>query len=220
MKKSVLMLFVAAALSTACKKSVEAGDAQDVKDASAEAVTYTVDTAGSVIEWIGSKPIGKHNGNLKISSGSFAVKDGAIEGGNFILDMTSINVLDLKPGDGKEDLEGHLKGDTAETPEDADHFFNVRKYPEGKFEITGTKAVDGGKTEVQGNLTLKGISKSVSFPATISVTDTDIVMISDTFVIDRTQWKVNYASKSVFKDLSDKFVDDEVSIKITVKAKK
>lgn len=221
MKKIILSLFVAAALTTACKnKSAEAGSAEDVKDASAEAVSYAVDTTASVVEWVGSKPIGKHNGTVKLSSGTVTASGGALEGGNFVLDMTSITVTDLKPGDGKEDLEGHLKGDMAKTDEDADHFFNVKKYPEGKFEITSVSDGEGGKKNVEGNLTLKGITKSVKFPATVSVDDNEVVVISDAFMINRTDWKVNYASKSVFTDLSDKFVDDEIEIKVNVKAKK
>ncbi len=220
MKKSVVTLFLAAAFLTACKKTTEAGEAQDVKDASAEAVTYTVDTAQSTIEWSGSKPMGKHNGTLNLASGSFSVKDGVIEGGSFVLDMNSITVLDLKAGDGKEDLEGHLKGMAAKTEEDADHFFNVSKYPQGKFEITSVKPGQDGKTTVEGNLTLKETTKSVSFPATVTVTDSEVSLTSDEFRIDRTQWKVNYGSKSIFKDLGDKYVDDEIGLKVTVKAKK
>lgn len=220
MKKIFFSLFVAAALTTACKKSAEAGDAENVKDASAEAVSFAVDTTASVVEWVGSKPIGKHNGTVKLTSGTVMTAGGELEGGTFVLDMTSITVTDLKPGDGKEDLEGHLKGDMAKTDADADHFFNVNKYPEGKFEITNVSKGEGGKTNIEGNLTLKGITKNVKFPATVSVDEKEVVIISDAFMINRTDWKVNYASKSVFKDLSDKFVDDEIEIKVNVTAKK
>jgi polyisoprenoid-binding protein YceI len=103
--------------------------------------------------------------------------------------------------------------------EDADHFFNTKKFPEGTFEITTVETVDA-VTTVSGNLTLKGITKPVSFPATISV-DGDMVMLnSESFKIDRTQWGVNYASKSVFDDLKDKFVNDEIELKVSVTAAK
>lgn len=201
---------------TACKKETAdtAGDARDASAPSEDAISYNVNTSTSVIEWTGSKQVGKHSGTLKLSNGTVFVRDNKIEGGNFTIDMNSINVTDLKAGDGKEDLEGHLKGATVEN---ADHFFNVKKYPEAKFEITGV-STETGKSTIEGNLTIKETTKNVKFPAIVSIDDSNVSITSDTFVIDRTQWKVNYASKSVFTDLNDKFVNDEIELRVVVKA--
>ena len=159
MKKSILSLFVLASISmnVACKgEKSENGEAGEVATASAESTTYVVDTKTSVIEWIGSKPAGKHNGTINLKSGEVAVKNDSIQSGKFVIDMNSIVVTDLKAGDGKEDLEAHLKG--TGDKEGEDHFFNVGKFPEGMFEITSITS-ENGKATVNGNLTLKGISK-------------------------------------------------------------
>lgn len=216
MKKIVLSLFIVAGLAftaTSCKKS-GAADAAEVATESAEAVKYTVDTASSVIEWKGSKIAGDaHNGTLMLSSGEVSVKDGAIEAGSFIIDMNTITVLDLEDAEKKGWLEGHLKG---ATEENADHFFNVGQYPEAKFEIT---AINAGT--VEGNLTLKGATKNVKFPATITVTENEVSIVSETFTINRTEWGVNFNSGSVVKDLAaDQVISDAIELKVTVKATK
>ena len=98
-------------------------------------------------------------------------------------------------------------------------FFNVNKYPTGTFEITAITE-EGGKKVVEGNLTLKDVTKNVKFPATINVTDNAVDITSETFTINRTLWNVNYSSKSVFDDLGNKYIDDEIEVKVTIKATK
>ncbi len=210
------LIFAGFFFMTACKKEAAetATDARDASAPSQDAISYNVNTSTSVIEWTGSKQVGKHSGTLKLSGGTVFVRDNKIEGGNFTIDMNTINVIDLKPGDGKEDLEAHLKGLTVEK---ADHFFNVQKYPEAKFEITGV-STETGKSTIEGNLTIKETTKNVKFPAIVSIDDSNVSITSDTFIIDRTEWKVNYASKSVFTDLNDKFVNDEIELRVVVKA--
>lgn len=221
MKKIILSSFLVAvmALTISCKdeKAQNAGDAKDVNEASGEAVGFNVDTTSTVIEWTGSKQTGSHHGTIKLLTGIVYVKGNTIESGNFTINMNSISVTDLKADEGKADLEGHLKGTTME--KEADHFFNVKKYPEGKFEITNI-LTENSKTMVEGNLTLKATTKSIKFPATVNVTDNDVTINSEKFIIDRTMWKVNYGSKSVFTDLGDKFVNDEIELQVKLKAVK
>lgn len=221
MKKRVIQLMVLATLTftVACKNNNQenAGENKEAAVATDAATTFTVDTAASKIEWTGSKPAGKHHGTIALSNGEIAVNDGNVESGKFTIDMKSIVVEDLKAGDGKEDLEAHLKGTGDKAGED--HFFNTNKFPEGTFEISSVTTVDG-KTTVAGNLTLKGITKPVSFPATITNDGNTVTLSSDVFSINRTEWNVNYASKSVFDDLKDKFVNDDIELKVTLVAKK
>ena len=220
MKKSILSLFVLATISmnVACKgEKNETEEVGEVATASEESTTYVVDTQNSVIEWIGSKPAGKHNGTINLKSGEVAVKNDSIQSGKFVIDMNSIVVTDLKAGDGKEDLEAHLKG--TGDKESEDHFFNVGKFPEGMFEIT-TITTENGKTTVNGNLTLKGVTKPVSFPAALAYEGDTMMLTSDSFQINRTHWNVNYASKSIFDDLKDKFVNDEIELVVKLKATK
>ncbi|WP_103070787.1 YceI family protein [Aquimarina sediminis] len=197
------------------KNETEATTAEEVKEAPVEAVKYVVDVASSSIEWIGSKPTEKHNGTLKLSSGTLEVKEGVVESGSFVVDMTSITVLDVE-GDEKAGLEGHLKGE-GEGKED--HFFNVAKFPRAVFEVTGISEKEG-KTFIEGNLTIKEIKKNISFPATTSVEGNVMTLSTESFTINRTDWGVNYGSKSVFENLGDKFINDDIELKISVKANK
>jgi polyisoprenoid-binding protein YceI len=219
MKKIILCLVVFTTLSlTSCKnEKAETTDSADAAVATETATTFKVDATKSTIEWVGSKPAGKHNGTIALTSGELALNNGKVESGKFTIDMNTITVLDLTAGDGKEDLEGHLKGLGKE--EDADHFFNTIKFPEGTFEITSVATVDA-VTTVAGNLTLKGITKPVSFSASIAVDENTLTLKSESFKINRTEWGVNYASKTIFDNLKDKFVDDEIELKVSVTASK
>ncbi|WP_025667707.1 YceI family protein [Aquimarina megaterium] len=197
------------------QNETKANTPEEVKEAPVEAITYNVDVASSSIDWVGSKPLEKHTGTLKLASGTFETKEGAITSGSFTIDMTSINVTDLE-GDDKAYLEGHLKGE-GEGKED--HFFNVAKFPKAVFEVTGISEKEG-KTFIDGNLTIKGTKKNISFPATTSVEGDVITLNTEVFTINRTEWGVNYGSKSVFENLGDKFINDDIEIKLSLKANK
>ena len=133
--------------------------------------------------------------------------------GDFVIDMNSITVTDITEDEGKSDLEAHLKGTGKE--DGADHFFNVKTYPTGSFKLT---SFDG--TNVTGDLTLKGKTKTISFPASLTISDNEVSLESKPFEINRVDFGVNYASKSVFGDLKDKFINDEVELVVKLKAKK
>ncbi len=164
------------------KNETEAAQAEEVKTATVEAIAYNIDPASSSIEWVGSKPTGKHSGTINLANGSVKTKDGNIESGSFTIDMTSIAVTDLE-GDEKTSLEGHLKGE-GEGKED--HFFNVAKFPTASFEVTGISEKEG-KTYIEGNLTIKGIKKNISFPATTSFEGDVMTLNTEVFTINRTE---------------------------------
>lgn len=216
-----LLILSVLTLTVSCKndKNIEAEttEAGKVKDISTEATPYIVDAAVSKIEWTGSKPTGKHNGTIRVSDGALFFHDTTLESGKFTIDMNSITVTDLKAGDGKEDLEAHLKGTGKD--ESADEFFNVKKFPVATFEITNA-VTENGKTSVEGNLTMKGITKNVKFAAKVTLNENGVTLESDVFSINRTLWNVNYGSKSVFDNLGNKFVNDDIELKVSVTAKK
>ncbi|RBA28778.1 YceI family protein [Flavobacterium tibetense] len=218
MKKSLLSFAIIALISfTSCKKeSTEDATKTDEASESSASGSYTVDAASSVINWVGSKPAGKHTGTISLADGSFDVTDGNVTGGNFTIAMNSITVTDLE-GEDKMNLETHLKG--TGDKESEDHFFNVTKYPTGNFKMLSAEP-ESGAYFVKGILTLKGISKEVNFSAEIIMTDTEIKLTSDPFKINRTTWNVNYASKSLFDNLKDKFIDDDIELVVKVIAKK
>ena len=206
MKKIVLSCAVILALTMASCKNNNANAEQAVEQAADQAAaaveqataavmvsgTYTVEPS-SVVEWVGKKPTGQHTGTIRLQSGSLTVDNGKVTG-DFTIDMNSITVTDITEADGKLDLEAHLKGTGKE--DGADHFFNVKTYPTGTFKLT---SFDGAN--VTGDLTLKGKTKTISFPATLTITDNEVTLESKPFEINRVDFGVNYASKSVFGDL-------------------
>ena len=217
MKKNffkILILSVFVITITNCKdKAKEAAttEAEEVTTVGAEALKYTAEAGASTIEWKGFKPTGTHNGVIGIESGVLDIVDGKIAGGTFLMDMSSITVLDI-PADDENNakLHKHLT-----SPD----FFDVEKYPSAAFEITGLEEVEG-KMMLSGNLTLKDAKNNVTFPVSVSNDGDTMTLTSETFSIDRTKWNVQYGSKSIFDNLGDKFINDDIELKIMVRASK
>jgi len=220
LKFSLMGLFAVAVF--ACGGGVEGdeaktGDAKKVKPTPVATETYMVG-GNSTLTWTGSKRFvgGKHTGTLPIKSGRVEVADGQIVGGSFLLNMTAIANTDLE-GDGKGLLEGHLMS--------AD-FFDVAKYPNAKFEITGTKPITGVANAthiIKGNLTLKDVSKSIEFNAKVVIDANGVSAITPQFVIDRTKWDIAYGSTdedSVADDVKDKIISNDIGIQLTIQARK
>ncbi|WP_029037998.1 YceI family protein [Salinimicrobium xinjiangense] len=224
MKKRVLNFVLVAGItfgSVACKDDkanrVQPGEAQEAAVASGEAVTYEIDTTASTIEWRGTKPTGEHRGTIDIQQGSLSATSEKITSGRVTIDMESLKVTDEGMDDkDRTSLENHLKG-TVEGKET--DFFNVRKYPTATFEITGVTEENGQKM-LQGNLTLKDSTKNIQFPVSTDIDDNELTLESDTFTIDRTDWGVNYGSKSVFDNLGDNFISDDMELTLKVTAKR
>ncbi len=202
---------------TSCKNNTTAAEATEVA-AEATGVEYMVSPDAAKINWVGSKPTGDHSGTISITEGTISVANGAVTSGNFTFDMNTINVTDLA-GDDKAYLESHLKGTSK--PEDADHFFNVATYPTAKFEIVSVTPTTGQtyNSDVKGNLTIRNITKEVTIPSNITITEANVVVTTEQFSINRTDWGINYGSKSIFDNLGDKFINDEIKLQIMVEAK-
>ena len=196
-------------------KTGEKGDAIKVE----AAASYKVNTAASKVLWEGYKPTGTHSGTVNVSEGAVDVVDGKVSAGSFMLDMTSISVLDLA-GDEKAKLESHLKG---MEDKNTDDFFNVSTYPTGKFEIT--KVVDlpndpDANQMIYGNLTLKDQTHPIGFKAKTTVAGKAVTVSTPKFNINRTKWNIKYGSKTIFDNLGDKFINDEIGLTITLAANK
>ena len=166
--------------------------------------TYKVDTQASSIDWIGRKITGQHTGKIKISSGDLLVNGNAIKGGSFVMDMNSMNSDSQK-------LTGHLK---------TDDFFSVEKNPTSKFVITKVTGAGKDRINVIGDLTIKGITQSISFPATVKKEGNAIVAVAKNVMIDRSKFDIRYGSKSFFNDIGDKAIDDNFELGINLVAKK
>lgn len=219
MKVSKWMLgALAMSLVVACTPKKEENKTTEAQESAATvqaSESHAVLLDQSTINWEGKK-VGidsKHHGTISLKSGDVAFELSTMElkGGVFVIDMNSINNLDLE-GDMKGKLEGHLKS--------AD-FFDVEKYPEARFEITSAEKLDeNGRYKVVGNLTMKEATHGVEFTTSIKYDEAtrQLTADSDEIVLDRTKWGVNYNSKNIFKDLKDNIIDDQISLKLHIVA--
>ena len=217
--KLATILLMAGLVLASCKskgEKAETSAAGEVTEATGQ--TYAVQADQSMVMWEGTKVTGSHNGTVKVSEGTVMMDGDKLIGGEFTIDMTSLNNLDLE-GDKKAYLESHLKGMAEDNTND---FFNVGQYPTAKFEMTKATAlmnnVDANYI-VSGNLTIKDVTKQVSFRANV-VKELGMVKVSTPqFTIDRTEWGIKYGSAKFFDDLKDKAINDEMGLQIKLAAK-
>ncbi|WP_276345483.1 YceI family protein [Daejeonella sp. JGW-45] len=167
-------------------------------------VTYTVDTEKSTIEWTAKKVGGGHAGTIKITSGTLVANGKALTKGTFLINMSSITSDNAR-------VTTHLK---------SDDFFAAEKNPNSKFEITKVTAAGADRVNIAGNLTIKGISQPISFPATVKQQKDIIVAVANGIRVDRTKYDIKFRSKTFFLDIGDRAVDDEFELNINLVAKK
>lgn len=174
--------------------------------------SHVLSLAESLILWKVDYSIGAkgHEGSLKLSSGTMLVKDGIVQGGSFVIDMNSVHVTDMKPDDGGKDLEDHLKS--------AD-FLTTAEHPKGYFTVLNSVKNAPGAFTVSGYLILKGISNTITFPATITETKTSLIVKAE-FVLNRTLWGINYKSGSVFNLMKDEVISDDMNVTLNLIFKK
>jgi polyisoprenoid-binding protein YceI len=117
--------------------------------------------------------------------------------------MNTIKVLDMETDKGSEDLAEHLK---------SDDFFSVDKYPKGFFQIIAvTYSENNTGATIDGFLGLKGVTNKISFPVMID-SDGKFIRARGSITIDRTKWNINHQSPSIFSDLKDGAISDQVVI--------
>lgn len=167
-----------------------------------------INTKVSNVDWIGKKVTGQHSGKIAIKEGVLNLHDGHLSTGKIVIDMTSIVCTDLNPEKGAKKLVGHLN-----SPD----FFDVANHPTAILKITGAKQIEGNKHMVSGNLTIKGITKPITFEATVNMKDGKLGAFAEVKV-DRTLYNVKYNSGKFFDGLGNKMIDDEFIIKFNIAA--
>ena len=197
---SGLLTVLAASLITGCSDPSEqvhktAGAEPRKAAETASAGKEYVIRAESTIGFIGSKVTGKHDGGFRKFAGKFSVAGGKIAG------SPEIKIAMASTWSDNEKLTGHLK-----SPD----FFDAAKFPTSTFTVTGIEAA-GAKQTVTGNLDLHGVTKSISFPADIQITD-DAVTVKAEFAINRKDFNINYPGRP--NDL----IRDNVVLKLDLQA--
>jgi len=165
---------------------------------------FEIVSAQSNIDWMGKKVTGAHNGTIAIKEGMLTLSGDKLTGGKFVIDTTSIKILDITDPATNAQFAGHLA---------SDDFFSSDKYPEAFLDIT---SVTGN--HVEGDLTIKGIMHPVDFDVVLHVNG-DVLTATGKLVIDRTKYGMKFRSGNFFKDLGDTLIYNEFELNVSITAK-
>lgn len=167
----------------------------------AVAQTASVNTTESKVTWKGYKVTGSHEGTIALKSGNLEFNKTVLVGGNFEIDMTSINTTDLQ-GKMKDNLDGHLK---------SDDFFGVANFPTATLVITKVTLSKANTYNVEANLTIKGKTHQQTFVMSVNKNTA-----TANLKIDRTKFDIRYGSASFFDGLKDKAISNEFDLNVTL----
>jgi polyisoprenoid-binding protein YceI len=173
-------------------------------------IIYKIDTGNSLITWVGTKPTGRHNGLIKIRSGSITIleedtdrkiKNFSINNAKITIDMGSVNVLDLTDNPLQlEKLENHLR---------SEDFFDTKAYETAEFELISFEPIENDSLvreknkytiidpthTMSGNLTIKGKTFNIEFPVKADYRNLKFEA-SAKFNIDRTVWNITFKDEN------------------------
>ena len=162
--------------------------------------TLPITSENSHVRFTGSKVTGKHEGGFNRFTGSIDLVNGKIEDSRVKIEIETASVFTDTDG-----LTKHLQ---------SQDFFLVERYPEATFEstsITPNTATGPDNFSVTGNLELRGVKKSITFPATITVTPSEVSVDSE-FSINRKDFGILYPGKA------DDLIRDDVVLTLEVRA--
>ncbi len=218
MKKRLLLstfaVAVFAIIAVSCKDDKPLTSEKSEVTTTKDGDVFAVDTLNSKVEWKGYKVVKSDNtshfGTITFESGDVTVKDGKLESGKFVADMASLTSVDLKDdAEQLNKLNAHLKsGD----------FFEVEKFPTATFEIAKVSDAKEGSDYnaiLDGNLTIKGITKPVQFNANVSVKDETVTIATEPQDINREDFGVKFQMP-----LENGILKNEVNIQVLIKANK
>lgn len=208
---SAILLISASVFIISCGKDKPVTSESNEVLTTTDGKIYAVDTLNSKAEWKGFKVVKSDNtshiGTLKFESGEVTVKDNKLESGQFVIDMTSIKNDDLTDSESNGKLIGHLKS--------AD-FFDTEKFPTASFEITKiSEAPAGGdyNTILDGNLTLKGITKPATFNANVKLKDGELSIATEPKDINRDEFGIVFQMPA-----AEGLIKNEINVQMKVKA--
>ena len=213
MKKFLLpALFIVAALGAAPGASAQKMNSAKM---ATNAPAYALQPQLSTLGWEGKAVTHGHNGTMDFASGELLVKGDAIVGGTVTVDMKTMKALDIKDAESQGKFVGHMS---------SDDFFGVEKFPTSIFKIVSVTPIKGAAKEadnatITGDMTIKGVTQRLSFPAKVGVKD-GVAAASGKVIIDRTKFGLKYGSKSFFESIGDKAIYDTFDLTFNVIAKK
>jgi polyisoprenoid-binding protein YceI len=213
MKKILLpALFVAAMLASPAAFAQKAVSKKAA--ATAAVASYKLQPQLSTLGWDGKAVTHGHNGTIQFTSGDLQVRNNMVVGGTAVVDMKTIKATDITDADNHAKFVGHMSS--------AD-FFDAPTFPTSTFKITSVTpiagaAADADNATITGDMTIKGVTQKISFPAKVGVKN-GVAAATGKVTIDRTKFGLKYGSKSFFDSIGDKAINDEFTLAFNVIAK-
>lgn len=168
-----------------------------------------IDTEASKLQWNATKVTGAHNGHIKLKEGTLVFRDRDLVGGEFTIDMGTITCDDIDSKEYNKKFVDHLNNDD---------FFAVNKHKTAKLVIKSSRLGKGGHFDVEGDLTIKGVTKPIMFRANINHVKKGVKADAE-IKFNRTHFGIKYGSGSFFKGLGDKMIHDDVVLKVKLASK-
>ncbi|WP_312322176.1 YceI family protein [Soonwooa sp.] len=172
---------------------------------------YVVDTMNSKIEWKGFKVFKtdntSHFGSIKFENGEVTINENKLESGKFVVALNTLTNSDIKDAEESAKLNAHLKS--------AD-FFDVEKFPTASYEITKVSEAPAGSdynTVLDGNLTIKGITKPMSFNANVKTGEGELQIATEPKDISREEFGIKFQIPA-----ANGLIKDEINIQMLMKA--
>ncbi|MDB5234401.1 MAG: lipid-binding protein [Hymenobacter sp.] len=212
MKKFLLpALFVAAVLGAAPAASAQKNNSAKM---ATNAPAYKLQPQLSTLGWEGKAVTHGHNGTMQFTDGELLVKGNAVVGGTVTVDMKSMKATDIKDAESQGKFVGHMS---------SDDFFGVATYPTSTFKIVSVTPIKGAAKDadnatIAGDMTIKGVTQRISFPAKVGVKN-GVAAATGKVTIDRTKFGLKYGSKSFFESIGDKAIYDTFDLTFNVIAK-
>jgi len=177
-------------------------------------VTYKLQPQLSTLGWEGKAVTHGHNGTMQFASGDLLVNGNQVVGGTVVVDMKTMKATDITDKDNHAKFVGHMGGDD---------FFGTEKFPTATFKITSVKPIAGAAANadnatITGDMTIKGVTQQVSFPAKVGVKN-GVAAATGKMTIDRTKFGLKYGSKTFFDSIGDKAINDTFDLTFNVVAK-
>jgi polyisoprenoid-binding protein YceI len=168
--------------------------------------TFAVNPSKSLVKWVGKKIVGGNTeGTILVAKGSLDFASKQLKSGEIVMDATSISSEKASPR-----LVAHLKN-----PD----FFDVEKFSTASFLVTSVKT-DKNVAQISGKMTIKGITKDLTFPAEITYGKDVVVAKAIRVKVNRTLYDVKYRSGSIFSGLGDGAIEDDFMLDITLVGEK
>ena len=219
MNKVILSIALVGTILSSCSDNGKQADTQEAEKVNVvnaeQATTLNTIQDGSFVDWRASHLGGMQPrfGKVLLKDVSFSVNNGTLANATVVMNLGSLTVESFPEGSEQiAKLEGHLK-----SPD----FFNTEKYPTAKFELTQLQEATGDfNSTITGNLTISGITKSITFNANVMTSENEVSIHSEDFSINRSDWNLTYNAEGTEGVPVDYLISDDIGFTINVTATK